>query len=123
LPRQALEIEGIRDFDTLFRLIDSAVHPIRGLGELYVYDSAFRIGTRLNIFPREIYLHAGTRKGARALGLDHRAVKLKPSVLPAEFSSLEPYEMEDILCIFEDELKEAAKNGQTRNLARRKGCN
>ena len=35
--------------------------------------SSFRIGAKINLFPTKVYLHAGTRRGARALGLDDRA--------------------------------------------------
>ena len=101
-------IEQAEDFDELFRLICAAVKPIPGIGELYVYDTAFRIGAKLNLFPTKVYLHAGTRRGVRALGLDHSADTLKVFALPKELRGLEPHEMEDILCIFKDELKTAS---------------
>jgi hypothetical protein len=56
-------------------------------------------------FPTKVYLHAGTRRGVRALGLDYSADVLKVSALPKELRSLEPHELEDILCIFKYELK------------------
>jgi len=40
---------------------------VYGVGELACYDAALRIGGNLNIFPEKIYLHAGTRTGAREL--------------------------------------------------------
>jgi hypothetical protein len=66
-------VERARNFAELFEMIHTAVHPIPGLGELYVYDTALRIGAKLNLLPDKAYLHAGTRSGARALGLDARA--------------------------------------------------
>src|SRR6202040_2897317 len=66
------EIGRARSFDDLFELIRAEVHSIPGIGELYVYDTSLRIGARLNVFPRRVYLHAGTRAGARALGVNHR---------------------------------------------------
>lgn len=101
-------IKRARDFDELFRIIRAVVKPIQGVGELYVYDTSFRIGAKLNLFPTKVYLHAGTRRGARALGLDHSRATLKVSALPKELRTLEPYELEDILCIFKDELKSAS---------------
>ena len=62
-------------------LIRAAVEPIPGIGELYVYDTSFRIGAKLNLFPTKVYLHAGTRRGVRALGLDHSADTLKVSAV------------------------------------------
>ncbi|MBI4192845.1 MAG: hypothetical protein HY525_20220 [Betaproteobacteria bacterium] len=78
------------------------MRSVRGIGELYVYDTALRLGAHLRLLPRQVYLHAGTRRGARALGLDHRAKSLAPTKLPAALRCLRPYEMEDVLCIYED---------------------
>ncbi len=94
-----------RDFDELFRIIHADVKPIPGIGDLYVYDTSFRIGAKLNLFPTKVYLHAGTQRGVRALGLDHSAATLKVSELPKELRTMEPHELENILCIFKDELK------------------
>jgi len=108
LLEESVAIEKSRDFDELFRIIRAAVKPIPGIGELYVYDTSFRIGAKLNLFPTKVYLHAGTRRGVRALGLDHSADTLKVSALPKELRGLEPHELEDVLCIFKDELKTAS---------------
>ena len=35
---------------------------------LTVYDTALRIGAHLDIMPDRIYLHAGVKEGAKALG-------------------------------------------------------
>lgn len=40
-----------------------------GIGELTEYDIALRIGVCLGIYPEKVYLHAGTRKGAKKLGI------------------------------------------------------
>lgn len=85
-------------------LIERLVGRTRGIGELYVYDTALRIGAWLELFPGKVYLHAGTRWGARALGFDPKARALEVSELPQELQQLEPYEIEDLLCIFKDKL-------------------
>jgi len=64
------------------KLIDTALEPIPGLGELYVYDTTLRIGAKLNLFPDKVYLHAGTRLRERALGL-RTAATLKMFELPS----------------------------------------
>lgn len=110
------------DFDTLFRIIRATVKPIHGIGELYVYDTSLRIGAKLNLFPTKIYLHAGTRRGARALGLDGNAAALKLSPLPPEFRTLEPHEVEDVLCIFKDELKTTTAATKPRDSTKRSWC-
>jgi hypothetical protein len=117
------QIGRARSFDDLFDLIRAAVRSIPGIGELYVYDTSLRIGARLNLFPRQVYLHAGTRAGARALGLNHRAHALSVSALPKELRVLEPHEIEDVLCIFKKELRAASKSSiAATDVLRRSWC-
>jgi hypothetical protein len=110
------------DFDELFKLIGTAVEPIPGIGELYVYDTALRIGATLNLFPARIYLHAGTRIGARALGLNDSTATLEVSSLPKVLRTLEPHEIEDVLCIFKDKLKSASSAPLTGHIGKRSWC-
>jgi hypothetical protein len=91
-------------FDDLFALLEQLLTPIKGLGELYVYDTALRIGAKVGLLPRRVYLHAGTRVGAKALGFDGKAKTIEVSQLPHWLRQLEPHEIEDVLCIFKDEL-------------------
>lgn len=104
LLRNEKAIAGCVDFDELYALLDRVLCPIKGLGELYVYDTALRIGARLGHLPQRVYLHAGTRLGARALGLDISAGTLETSQLPAWLHVLPAHEVEDVLCIFKDHL-------------------
>jgi hypothetical protein len=94
-------IRGARSFDELHSLIESKVSSIKGIGELYIYDTAVRIGVKLNLLPDKVYLHRGTRQGARALGL-RGAGPLQLSELPSEFRKMEAHEIEDLLCSFRD---------------------
>jgi hypothetical protein len=82
---------------------------IRGLGHLYTYDTALRIGAKLDLLPEKVYLHAGTRKGAKALGLDWKARALEVASIPDELHELEPREIEDFLCIYEEKLTDQNK--------------
>ena len=112
IPKAALEratrqlrrtrLEGAASFADLMTRVTSAVRSIRGIGELYAYDTAIRIGAHLGLLPTEVYLHAGTRRGARALGLDHRSESISIDLLPVALQGLPPYEVEDILCIYKD---------------------
>jgi hypothetical protein len=122
LSKRARAMEEADDFSELFDLIDAALEPIPGLGELYVYDTALRIGAKLNLFPEKVYLHAGTRLGARALGL-RVAATLDVSELPKEFRRLKPHEIEDVLCIFNEALKAAAVPPVTPHIFERSWCN
>lgn len=93
-------VRAAADFDDLHQLVGQLVRRIGGIGELYVYDTALRIGAKLDRLPQRVYLHAGTRDGARALGLDWRLKTLEVSQLHAALQRLAAHEVEDVLCIY-----------------------
>jgi len=107
----AKELRRCESFDQLHNLIKEHLKRIRGLAELYYYDTALRIGARLGRMPKRVYLHRGTRDGARNLGLDWRADSLDPRGLPKALAVLEPYEIEDFLCIYKDQLRPEMRGG------------
>jgi hypothetical protein len=72
-------------FDDLHALITERTKPIKGLGELYRYDTALRIGAALGLEPVAVYLHRGTREGARSLGFDERRQTIEPQEFPRPF--------------------------------------
>jgi len=127
IPKQVLDdaevqLQTIRtniakatDFDALHRLVLAQIGPIRGVGELTVYDIAHRIGCYLGKHPERVYLHAGTKVGARAFGM--RGTSFDPAVLPRPFARLSPAEIEDVLCIFADALA-GRKKGRNNNGSR-----
>ena len=96
----AASLPGCSSFHELFRAVESAIRSIPGIGELMVYDTALRIGARLGLEPDRIYIHSGTRVGARRLGLDARAPWIDPHDLPPQLRDLPPWQVEDILCIY-----------------------
>jgi hypothetical protein len=91
-------------FDELFLAIDTLLRPVYGLGELYIYDTTLRIGANLGLLPAKVYLHAGTRVGAEAIGFTSDLATIEISNLPKEFQQLEAYEIEDVLCIYKKQL-------------------
>jgi hypothetical protein len=115
LPHAALEesrrrlldhLPALREaesFDELFEMIAVTIGPIPGIGELAVYDTALRVGARFGLEPTKIYLHAGTRQGAKALGLDRRGDTIEMAELPAELRTLTARQAEDVLCIYKGE--------------------
>jgi len=98
----AEELNACRRFDELHSLIERTIHSIGGLRELYTYDMALRIGAFLVLAPEFVYLHRGTRAGARTLGLNAKLPYLTIDSLPAELRTLSPAEVEDFLCIYRD---------------------
>ena len=100
------KIAACNDFDALHDLIWCELkcrNRVKGAGELYCYDTAFRIGISRNVMPQKVYLHAGTRKGAEALGICGKGKEvLEMSELVKkypEFAKMEPYQVEDFLCL------------------------
>jgi hypothetical protein len=75
-----------------------------GLGPLYIYDTCLRIGAYLKLMPKFVYLHSGALIGARALLAAVKCKKLRVSDFPKELQILKPYEIEDFLCIYKNEL-------------------
>ncbi len=116
-----------RSFADLITRVANAVRPVCGIGELYIYDTALRLGGHLRLLPREVYLHAGTRRGAQALGLDPRSESVPPHCFRPVLQRLRPHEIEDVLCIYKDWLGSAKaydfaveQPGRSRSLA--PGC-
>jgi hypothetical protein len=103
--RFSKRVPNCRDFEALHHCIASEIGSIKGIGELMVYDTALRIGAKRGLGPTRVYLHRGTRRGARALGLDCRRPRIKLSEFPPELQSLKACEVEDCLCIFKKELR------------------
>ena len=108
LMRHLERFEQIRDFDDLHAEIDTLTGNIAGIGELYVYDTALRIGAKLGIKPKHVYVHAGVREGIRNLGLDPKQPRIPIVKLPAPFRTLDAFEIEDVLCIYKHQLAGAA---------------
>jgi len=95
-------------FNELHTLVADLVRPIPGIGELTVYDISQRIGARFDLEPERVYLHSGTRVGARVLGFDGRRMSIEVAELPDELTAqLRPRELEDLLCIYKDALAKA----------------
>jgi hypothetical protein len=105
------------DFSALHRLVENEIGSIKGIGALTVYDISHRIGAHFGKVPRLVYLHAGTRIGARVFNIGGDS--FDPNKLPKQFSRLTASEIEDCLCIYKDELRDRAHSGSTR---RRSGC-
>jgi hypothetical protein len=105
-----VNLESARSFEELHQLISETINDIRGIGELMIYDTAHRIGARLELRPQHVYLHAGVRDGAKALRLNHCAEKLSMRELPPELRRLSPGQVEDCLCIYKTRLKKLMRN-------------
>jgi hypothetical protein len=109
LQAVSVSLRGCATFDELFRLVQSEIGGIFGVGELTIYDVTTRLGAFLGLEPERVYLHAGTKEGARYLGITTRRESFEPSELPRAFRRLRPREIEDCLCIYKRQLAKHAR--------------
>ncbi len=93
-----------KSFEVLHETVAAQIGRIPGIGELTIYDTALRIGAKLQLEPTVVFLHAGTRDGARRLGLPVSRAFIPVSEFPRAFQALKPREIEDVLCIYKSEL-------------------
>ncbi len=103
LQRRRARIARCRSFDELHDLIWE--HRTRGIGDLTVYDTSTRIGAFLGLAPEKVYLHAGARDGARALGLRETDGCVLREDLPRELRGMDAGRVEDFLCQYKGALR------------------
>jgi hypothetical protein len=99
------EIIKVNNFHDLFEII-TKTYVFDSDDSLTVYDTALRLGFYLKKLPEKIYIHAGTRKGAEKVRGRIENNFLMKKYLPEPFKScdLTEYELEDLFCIYKDEL-------------------
>jgi len=106
LAARKSRLRSCKSFADLFTTVEELVGVIPGIGELYVYDTAQRLGANLGRQPTQVYLHRGARDGALNIGMDPNKSTLEISDLPGAFKLLSAEEAEDCLCIYKDHLKQ-----------------
>lgn len=105
LWRRRESLRSRKTFPELMEITGKVAAAIWKNSKLTVYDTTHRIGAYLGVEPDRVYLHAGTREGAKALGFKGSLPFIFPSELPKAFRRLKPYEIEDCLCRRKDALK------------------
>jgi hypothetical protein len=105
LGSAAGDFRAVGDFDQLHALVAAIADSIRGLGAVWVYDTALAIGAALNLSPDAIYLHAGTAEAARYFGV--RGERCESQDWPSEFheTGMNADDFESFLCVCKRELK------------------
>lgn len=101
------EINNCNSFEDIIKLAEEKTKDLKGFGELAIYDTSLRIGAKKDIYPSKVFVHAGTRKGCKALGLDDKLKTLTVQNFPEPIKDLQPHEIEDFLCIYKDEVHKA----------------
>jgi hypothetical protein len=110
------EIAAAPDFESLHELLGRLLAQVPGAGEMYLYDTAFRLSGKFGRPPTRVFLHRGTRDGARAIGFDSGRAHIEMTELPEPLQVLKAYEVEDVLCLYKNDL--AGSNSKTK----RSGC-
>ena len=92
------------DFHVLYKFLKNLEVNSSGIGEMLTYDAAERIGQYLKLYPKKVYLHAGTRVGAETLLGKINAEYINKEQLPEPLgnSTLSCSQIEDILCMYHD---------------------
>lgn len=125
---EADALEKSPRFYDLLERIEAIYRPIRGAGELLAYDTADRIRHRLGLASEHlVYLHAGTRVGARRLNGRRfgrgEAWSMMRLQFPHALRVLDNHELEDFLCLYKDELMLSPEDLSARwDSGRRSAC-
>jgi len=93
-------ISKANSFDDVYDVVWTSIGNVGGIGDLTVYDIAQRIGWYRGLAPDRIYLHAGTREGARALCGADSGKFLNRKRLPRLLRKLSAAEIEEVFCIY-----------------------
>ncbi len=122
------ETKQCQSFCELLQCIESATRPLEGFGQVALYDTALRIGAKLDRWPKVVYLHAGTMEGYKnlcAMCSSHANI-MKTRVgqkwvmwvrldgLPKEVQVLKPHHAENFLCIFKGYFKNSVSRHPSR---------
>lgn len=98
LKKREADLRAAGSFEELITIVTECTVP--GIGPLTVYDAATRIGAYRRKEPKFVYLHAGTAKGAKALGWPTDRPTLTMGEVSPPFRKLLPREVEDCLCLY-----------------------
>jgi hypothetical protein len=100
------KVENAKSFDELISVIESC--RIKGISDLAIYDTAHRIGSFLGQQPQKVYIHRGTRTGAEIFcgKIKGNCITIDKLPKPFQDSDLTAADIEDILCIYKDRLKD-----------------
>lgn len=105
--RKINRFQSARTFQDIYDIVEACA--AEGIASLTIYDTAHRIGKNksIRIDPDDVYIHRGTKTGAvRFLGRKVPEKKLNRNVFKG-LSKLSGEEIEDILCIYKDDLFKA----------------
>jgi len=99
------DLHNASTFEDLHNVAKQTNGTITGIGKLTVYDTALRIAGHRGLEPSHVFLHAGTREGARAFAIDGFRESISVDELPSALRRLKPREVEDCLCVYKNDFR------------------
>ena len=116
LIKKEKNISAARNFKELHDIIEEIGRKHKGIGPLTIYDTAQRYGEQNDVYPEEVYLHAGTKVGALNAGLIKKYSREKTLTMSEVLqkhnwlNGLTAHNVEDFLCVCkESPTKESLK--------------
>ena len=104
LKEREEELKRCQSFEEILSITDEVSKQIYRLGQLWSYDTALRIGFQKKVYPKNVYLQAGVKKGyKKILNQNSKNRFEEKDIFPKELQVLEPYEIENFLCIWGNE--------------------
>ncbi|WP_432671098.1 hypothetical protein [Flavobacterium sp. SM2513] len=95
------ELELSQSFEEILVITDAVSNHIYRLGVLWSYDTALRIGFQKKVYPKNVYLQAGVKKGYKKILDQNSKIRfVEKDLFPQELQVLEPNEIENFLCIW-----------------------
>jgi hypothetical protein len=102
LAKHEIEIKRAKTFDEIFEITELVRNKIFGLGHLWSYDTALRIGFAKGVHPIKVYVQSGVRKGVRKVmnGKLPGGRSLPKHMFDPSLQKLKPYQLENFLCLY-----------------------
>lgn len=103
---ERLPNDSFKNFKEIYNFVKEVAQNVKGFGSLATYDVANRIAKYCKIEVNEVHFHAGTTKGAIAININAKdGESMAVDNFPFPFNTLSGDHLENILCIYKDNLK------------------
>lgn len=101
LKKRENDLRNCQSFEEILEITNEVSKQIFRLGQLWSYDTALRIGFQKKVYPKNVYLQAGVLKGYKKIFNRNPKDRFEEkNKFPKELQILEPYEIENFLCIW-----------------------
>jgi hypothetical protein len=101
LKHKEKELQLSQSFEEILSITDEVSKQFYRLGQLWSYDTALRIGFQKKVYPKNVCLKAGVKKGYKKIFNQNSKNRFEEKVTFLKvLQVLEPYEIENFLCIW-----------------------